>query len=84
MNLRSKKSIPRAGSPEGTAIWSIGLLGFFPIASSKPRPDLIVVTGLIICLILEIGLLVSMIKFLVNEYRGKNRKNNCKDNKPNG
>jgi hypothetical protein len=28
MNHRSKKSIPRAGSPEGTAIWSIGLLAF--------------------------------------------------------
>jgi len=26
MNRRSKKSIPRAGSPAGTAIWSIGLL----------------------------------------------------------
>ena len=29
MNLRSKKSIPRAGSPEGTAIWSIGLFADF-------------------------------------------------------
>jgi len=26
MNLHRKKSIPRAGSPAGTAIWSIGLL----------------------------------------------------------
>lgn len=29
MSLRSKKSIPRAGSPEGTAIWSIGSLAIF-------------------------------------------------------
>jgi len=29
MNLRSKKSIPRAGSPAGTAIWSIGLFADF-------------------------------------------------------
>ena len=39
MKLRSKKSIPRAGSPEGTAIWSIGLLAFIlsPLALADWR-----------------------------------------------
>ena len=70
----------RDRSPGGTGLCCIALLGFLPIASSKSGPDPVVVTGLIICLILEIGLLVSMTKFLVNEYRSKKRENNRKDN----